>query len=98
MSLALLSTSLPQAYREFEIPKEFTYLWKYLNLAYQQDAFKSTMPSDQDIIFFYEKKAKQPPKRRGKATLEKFSYTMDVPADCLPSSIDNGTKEAEVGR
>jgi len=82
-----------KAYREFEIPKEFSYLWRYMALAYEQDAFKSTMPSDQDIIFFYEKKAKTPPKRRGKATLEKFTYTMDIPQGCLDSFVDNGTTE-----
>jgi len=87
-----------KAYRDFDIPKEFTYLWRYLNNAYQQDAFKSTMPSDQDIVFFYEKKAKTPPKvgrSRGKPTLEKFTYTTEIPAECL-KSLDNGTNQAEV--
>ncbi|RUS77005.1 hypothetical protein EGW08_015230 [Elysia chlorotica] len=83
-----------KAFRDFDIPKEFTYVWRYLRDAYEQDAFRSTMPSDQDIIFNYEKKACNPPKVKGKSkgkpTLEKFTYTMDVPEDIL-SGLDNGT-------
>ncbi|KAK0064532.1 chloride intracellular channel protein 5 [Biomphalaria pfeifferi] len=73
-----------KAYRDFDIPKEFIYIWRYLKYAYEQDAFKSTMPSDQDIIVNYEKKVSGPPKKRGaKPTLEKFTYTMDIPEDIL---------------
>jgi len=87
-----------KAYRDFDIPKEFTYLWRYLHAAYQQDAFKSTMPSDQDIVFFYEKKAKTPPKvgrSRGKPTLEKFTYTTEIPADCMPANGAAAPQEVE---
>ncbi|KAK3763347.1 hypothetical protein RRG08_021167 [Elysia crispata] len=89
-----------KAFRDFDIPKEFTYVWRYLRDAYEQDAFRSTMPSDQDIIFNYEKKACNPPKMkgkgRGKPTLEKFTYTMDVPEDIL-NGLDNGTASTDGG-
>lgn len=50
------------------------------------------MPSDQDIVFHYEKKASCPPhkgKQTAKPTLEKFTYTTDVPDDCL-NGLDDG--------
>lgn len=85
-----------EAYRGFEIPKEYTALWKYLADAYKTEAFKSTMPSDQDIIFHYEKKAANPP-RKGKwssrPTLQRFTYTMDIPpqvAAALNGSDEDG--------
>ncbi|BFZ09936.1 hypothetical protein BsWGS_12975 [Bradybaena similaris] len=77
-----------KAYRNFEIPKEFTYVWRYLKNAYEQEAFRSTMSSDQDIVFHYEKKACGD-KHSVKPTLEKFTYTMTVPDDVL-NSLDNG--------
>ena len=56
------------------------------------------MPSDQDIIVHYEKKAPNRPAARGKgrATLEKFTYTMDVPEEIL-HMLDNGTAAADGG-
>lgn len=84
-----------KAYRDFEIPKEFTYVWRYLKNAYEQDAFKSTMPSDQDIVFHYEKKVSGPPRRKPtKPTLEKFSYTVDIPEGIL-NGLDNGSPPVE---
>uniref|UniRef100_A0A0B6ZVK6 GST C-terminal domain-containing protein n=1 Tax=Arion vulgaris TaxID=1028688 RepID=A0A0B6ZVK6_9EUPU len=80
-----------KAYRGFEIPTEFVYIWRYLKNAYLQEAFKSTMPSDQDIVFHYEKKAVGPPRkgsRSAKPTLEKFTYTTDVP-EGIVNGIDN---------
>ncbi|GFO03615.1 chloride intracellular channel [Plakobranchus ocellatus] len=87
-----------KAYRDFDIPKEFTYIWRYLKNAYEQDAFKSTMPSDQDIIKNYEKKACNVPKvkSKGNPTLEKFTYLMDVPEDIL-ETIYNGTSASSDG-
>ncbi|XP_059143479.1 chloride intracellular channel Clic-like isoform X2 [Physella acuta] len=83
-----------KAYRDFDIPKEFTYIWKYLKNAYEQDAFKSTMPSDQDIIFHYEKKVSGPQRKKGgKATLEKFTYSCEIPEDVL--KIIGGSQSVE---
>ncbi|KAK7107769.1 hypothetical protein V1264_015627 [Littorina saxatilis] len=73
-----------KAYMDFDIPAEFTLVWKYLHEAYKTEAFRSTMPSDQDIIFHYEKKVTFDPskmKRKPHPTLESFTYTMEVPKD-----------------
>lgn len=69
---------------DFDIPKEYTALWKYLGEAYKTEAFRSTMPSDQDIIFHYEKKAAGPPQKgkwSARPTLQSFTYTMDIPEE-----------------
>ncbi|XP_076466375.1 uncharacterized protein LOC143297780 [Babylonia areolata] len=71
-------------YLDYDIPAEHTYIWKYLADAYQTEAFRSTMPSDQDIVFHYEKKARnamQRQKRRPRPTLQNFTYTLDIPQD-----------------
>ena len=79
-----------KAYRDFDIPKEFSYVWRYLVEVYEHDAFTTTMPSDQDIVFFYENKAKVvvPPKRRSLPTLEKFSYLLEIPEECVQNLPD----------
>lgn len=65
-------------------------MWRYLKNAYEQEAFKSTMPADQDIVFHYEKKACGATNKHSvKPTLEKFTYTMTVPDDVL-NGLDNG--------
>ena len=84
-----------QAYMDFDIPKEFTAIWKYLIEAYKTEAFRSTMPSDQDIIFHYEKKvgsALQKVKHNPRPTLQSFTYTLDVPADI--AALLNGPGKA----
>ncbi|XP_076445171.1 chloride intracellular channel Clic-like [Babylonia areolata] len=73
-----------KAYMDFDLPVELTAIWKYLAEAYKTEAFRSTMPSDQDIIFHYEKKvtgAMQRVKHNPRPTLQSFTYTMDIPAD-----------------
>lgn len=37
----------------FEIPTDFTYLWRYMLHMYQLDAFTQSCPADQDIINHY---------------------------------------------
>ncbi|BFZ24820.1 hypothetical protein BsWGS_27859 [Bradybaena similaris] len=87
-----------KAFRDFDIPKEFVYIWRYLKNAYKEESFTSTMSSDQDIVFHYEKKAVGPPvkgKKTAKPTLEKFTYTTDVPEDILNGIDDNGASQSE---
>ena len=84
-----------QTYMEFDIPKEYVAIWKYLTEAYKTEAFRSTMPSDQDIIFHYEKKvtdAFQKVKHNPRPTLQSFSYTLEVP-DEIATSL-NGLDKA----
>jgi chloride intracellular channel protein 2 len=38
------------AFLDFEIPHEFTHLWRYMKEMYQLDAFGQSCPADQDII------------------------------------------------
>lgn len=40
-------------FMNFEIPTEFTYLWRYMLHMYQLDAFTQSCPADQDIINHY---------------------------------------------
>ena len=79
-----------QAYKGYEIPKELTSLWRYLNTAYQTKAFVQTLPSDQDIKLHYETKACN--KLEKTIKLEGTSYTTDVDPE-----IVNGDAEQQNG-
>lgn len=80
-----------KAYLDYDFPKEYTAIWRYLAEAYKTEAFRSTMPSDQDIIFHYEKKVQLPSNKRSnpRPTLQTFTYTMDIP-DAIAAQISNG--------
>ncbi|KAJ8314986.1 hypothetical protein KUTeg_007136 [Tegillarca granosa] len=80
-----------QAYKGYKIAPEFQNIWRYLKVAYQQNAFSATMPSDQDIVQHYETLVGTP-KGRGRPTLEKRSYTMEVDE----SLLGNVSNEQEV--
>ncbi|XP_046566166.1 chloride intracellular channel protein 2-like [Haliotis rubra] len=69
-------------YADYNIPKEFIAIWKFLAYAYQQPAFIATMPRDQDIIFHYKKKVTAFPEVKN-STIEKFSYDTYVPEEIL---------------
>ncbi|KAL8579519.1 hypothetical protein ACOMHN_025472 [Nucella lapillus] len=73
-----------KTYMNYDIPDKYTAIWKYLADAYQTEAFRSTMPSDQDIVFHYEKKVGhllQGKKRHPRPTLQSFTYTLDIPEE-----------------
>ena len=81
-----------QAYMDFELPHEYSALWKYLAEAYKTEAFRSTMPSDQDIVFHYEKKVTGPlqkVKHNPRPTLQSFTYTLDIP-ESLAAVLSSG--------
>lgn len=46
-------------YRGFEMPKEMTAIWKYLNNAYTREEFTNTCPSDKEIEIAYADVAKR---------------------------------------
>lgn len=46
-------------YRGFDIPKEMTAIWKYLNYAYTREEFSNTCPSDKEIEIAYADVAKR---------------------------------------
>jgi len=67
-----------KAYRDFEIPAEFAFLWRYMGNCYQTKAFKESCPYDQDIILQYE--GKVPLKPLGKnPTLQRATTSLTLP-------------------
>lgn len=46
-------------YRGFDIPKEMTAIWKYLNNVYMREEFTNTCPSDKEIEIAYADVAKR---------------------------------------
>lgn len=46
-------------YRGFDIPKEMTGVWKYLNNVYMREEFTNTCPSDKEVEIAYEDVAKR---------------------------------------
>ena len=65
---------------DYEIPREFKSLWKYIREMYKLEAFTQSCPADQDIINMY-KMQQQAVFQRMKSyeELEKPSYTTSVP-------------------
>jgi len=83
-----------KAYRQFEIPKELKSLWRYLAIAYEHSAIKATTPSDQDILYFYENKAKtRAVSFRRSWKLDELKYSIEVPEECLVSLPSPEVKE-----
>jgi hypothetical protein len=50
-----------KAYKNFEIPTELVYIWRYLKAAYSTDAFQESCPADREIISHYSVKAASSP-------------------------------------
>lgn len=57
--LASFFQVVTKKYRGFEIPKEMTGIWKYLNNAYTREEFTNTCPSDNEIEIAYGDVAKR---------------------------------------
>lgn len=57
--LASFFQVVTKKYRGFEIPKEMTGIWKYLNNAYTREEFTNTCPSDNEIEIAYADVAKR---------------------------------------
>ena len=72
-----------KAYKDFDIPPEFTGLWQYLANAYSYDVFRKTCPSDQEIVHHWSSKPELP--RLPKDKEQQYSpegvarYSLDVP-------------------
>lgn len=62
-----------KAFKDFEIPDDMVGLWKYLKMAYENDTFRKTCSSDQEIVHEWESKAGIPPLSESKKKI----YTMD---------------------
>ena len=82
-----------QAYKNFEIPTEFRYLWAYLKNCYETDAFRESCPADREIITHYQGKASCAAKiPRKKAQLMAEDRTFSVPDT---TATGNGVHEDE---
>jgi len=69
-----------KAYKNFEIPTQFRYLWRYLANAYDTEAFRESCPADREIITHYQDKASCPAKiPRKAAQLMAEDRTFSVP-------------------
>ena len=71
----------------FEIPLEYTGIWRYLNNAYNEDIFLRTCPPDQEIVLHWASRPDTP-----SLSYEEFSsltrytakFSFDVPALAIP--------------
>ncbi|CAB4064283.1 CLIC2 [Lepeophtheirus salmonis] len=66
----------------YEIPSEYTSLWKYIREMYELDAFTQSCPADQDIIHIY--KLQQPRnmtsmQKKSHEELEEPTYSLTLP-------------------
>ena len=50
-----------KAFKDFDIPAGMKGLWRYLGNAYQNDTFKKTCPSDQEIVHHWSEKKETTP-------------------------------------
>ncbi|GJQ73609.1 putative chloride intracellular channel [Trypoxylus dichotomus] len=64
---------------DFDIPKDFVHLWRYMYHMYQLDAFTQSCPADQDIINHY--KLQQAMKMKKHEELETPTFTTSIPID-----------------
>lgn len=65
----------------YEIPQEFSALWKYIKEMYELDAFTQSCPADQDIIHMYKQQQTVLARMKSHEELENPTYTTSVPAN-----------------
>ena len=63
------------AYRDFEIPRDLKYLWRYLQNAYGSEIFQKSCPSDQEIVYHWASKPELPSLPRYKEQQFSPEYT-----------------------
>ena len=72
-----------KAFKDFDIPAEYTGIWRYLNTAYNTDIFKQTCPSDQEIVYQWLSKPELPRLSKEKAiyysTESPPRHSLDIP-------------------
>jgi len=66
---------------DYEIPKEFRNLWRYIREMYKLDAFTQSCPADQDIIHTYKMQQQGMLRMKSYEELEQPSYTTSVPSE-----------------
>ncbi|XP_022652549.1 chloride intracellular channel exc-4-like isoform X1 [Varroa jacobsoni] len=74
---------------DFEIPREFSALWRYMGQMYALDAFTQSCPADQDIINHYKQQMHVKPTRHEE--LEAPTFTNSLPSGtCEKNGMGNG--------
>lgn len=72
-----------KAFKDFDIPSDMKGVWRYLGNAYNNDTFKKTCPSDQEIVHHWSEKKETTPlphDRKKFYTVEtEPRYTITVP-------------------
>ncbi|KYO25763.1 chloride intracellular channel protein 4 isoform D [Alligator mississippiensis] len=66
-------------YRNFDIPKEMTGIWRYLTNAYSRDEFTNTCPGEKEIEIAYSDVAKRltkPSSRKDQVYRERLAYVL----------------------
>ncbi|KAI3381331.1 hypothetical protein SNEBB_009306 [Seison nebaliae] len=71
-----------KAYMNYEIPKEFVHLWKYLQNGYEAKAFRESCPYDQDMILHYSEKINKLPLGKN-PNLQKPTFTLEIPQEMI---------------
>lgn len=75
---------IAKAFKDFDIPPEFSGLWRYFAAAYSNEAFKEACPADQEIVAAWESKPDMHPLprevRRHYAKDGPHAYSFDVPS------------------
>lgn len=66
---------------DFEIPREFTALWRYMAQMYALDAFTQSCPADQDIINHYKQQMHVKLSRHEELEAPTFTNSLP-PASC----------------
>lgn len=87
-----------KAYKDYEIPTELTYLWRYLSRSYDTDAFKESCPADREIITHYTDKVKSTSARipvRSQLMGEERTFSIPQPGGGGDASAGNGEVDAE---
>uniref|UniRef100_A0AC34QDB4 Chloride intracellular channel exl-1 n=2 Tax=Panagrolaimus sp. JU765 TaxID=591449 RepID=A0AC34QDB4_9BILA len=77
-----------RALKNFEIPADLHNLWRYLHAGYQHKAFKTSCPSDQEIILYWADRkdtADLPPSKRTQLSRQEPVFTLTVPPESLKS-------------
>lgn len=86
-----------QFFKDFEIPTEYEYLWRYLENAYNTEGMHQSTPADREIIRHYEGKATGGRRKQTHASLMKDARTFSVPTATGSAVVANGGASSSNG-
>jgi chloride intracellular channel protein 2 len=67
------------AFRQFEVPGDLLFVWKYYAAMYETAAFLESCPADRDLIAQYELKTATPLRSSQRASLMSAARSLDIP-------------------